>query len=115
MSRSLHHCSKRVENSLLRYTGEALHAAGVHLSPRSVSIGRCNIKGPNKNVLLSRDRLIHACWDFAHHLCGNSIWPFMPSSAFGCMILYSMIAPWFLAGAPSFLKRPHVAVRTAGA
>ena len=47
---------KRVENSLLRYTGEALHAAGVHLSPRSVSIGRCNINGPNKNGLLSRDR-----------------------------------------------------------
>ena len=57
MSRSPHHCSKRVENSLLRYTGEALHAAGVHLSPRSVSIGRCNINGPNKNGLLSRDSL----------------------------------------------------------
>jgi len=36
MSRSPHHCSKRVENSLLRYTGEALHAAGVHLSPEAL-------------------------------------------------------------------------------
>ena len=27
----------------------------------------------------------------------------------------SMIAPWFLAGAPSFLKRPHAAMRAAGA
>lgn len=48
--------------------------------------------------------LMHACWDFAHHLWGNPIWPFMPSSAFGCLIFDSMIAPWFLAGAPSFVK-----------
>ena len=27
--------------------------------------------------------LMHAAWDFAHHLWGNPIWPFMPSSAFG--------------------------------
>jgi len=48
--------------------------------------------------------LIHAVWDIAHHLWGNPIWPFMPSSAFGCMIFDSAIAMWFLAGAPSFLK-----------
>ena len=30
-------------------------------------------------------------------------------------IFDSMIAPWFLAGAPSFLKRPHAAMRAAGA
>jgi hypothetical protein len=59
--------------------------------------------------------LIHACWDIAHHLWGNPIWPFMPSSAFGCMIFDSLIATWFLAGAPSFLKRPHAAIRAAGA
>jgi hypothetical protein len=39
----------------------------------------------------------------------------MPSSAFGCMIFDSMIAPWFLAGAPSFLKRPYAAMRAARA
>jgi Family of unknown function (DUF6010) len=54
--------------------------------------------------------LIHAGWDIAHHMWGNPIWPFMPSSAFGCMIFDSMIAPWFLAGAPSFLKRLHAAM-----
>ena len=59
--------------------------------------------------------LIHAGWDIAHHLWGNPIWPFMPSSAFGCMVFDSMIAIWFLAGAPSFLERPHAAVRAAGA
>ena len=59
--------------------------------------------------------LIHAGWDIAHHLWGNPIWPFMPSSAFGCMIFDSMIALWFFAGAPSFLKRPHAAMRATAA
>jgi hypothetical protein len=53
--------------------------------------------------------LIHACWDLAHHLWGNPIWPFMPSSAFGCMIFDGLIAPWFLAGAPALLRRPLAA------
>ena len=50
--------------------------------------------------------LLHAGWDIAHHLWGNPIWPFMPSSAFGCMIFDSIIAAWFLAGAPSFHRAP---------
>jgi Family of unknown function (DUF6010) len=54
--------------------------------------------------------LIHACWDIAHHLWGNPIWPFMPSSAFGCMIFDASIAPWFLVDAPSLLKRPLAAI-----
>ena len=57
--------------------------------------------------------LVHASWDIAHHLWGNPIWPFMPSSAFGCMIFDSMIALWFLAGAPSPLKRPLATTRAA--
>ena len=59
--------------------------------------------------------LVHAAWDIAHHLWGNPIWPFMPTSAFGCMIFDSVIALWFLAGAPSVLRRAQFAVRTAGA
>jgi hypothetical protein len=31
------------------------------------------------------------------------------------MVFDSMIAAWFLAGAPSFLKRPHAVIRAAGA
>ena len=50
--------------------------------------------------------LIHAGWDIVHHFYGNPIWPFMPGSAFGCMVFDTMIAPWFLLGAPSFLRRP---------
>jgi len=55
--------------------------------------------------LIGAGWLLHAAWDLAHHLWGNPIWPFMPSSAFGCLIFDAMIAPWFLAGAPSFSKR----------
>jgi hypothetical protein len=49
--------------------------------------------------------LMHACWDIAHHLYGNPIWPFLPRSSFGCLIFDSAIAVWFLAGAPSLLGR----------
>jgi len=47
--------------------------------------------------------LMHAGWDLLHHLYGNAIWPFMPTSSFGCMLLDSVIALWFLAGAPTAL------------
>ena len=44
--------------------------------------------------------LCHAAWDLLHHLYGNPIWPFMPTSSFGCLVFDSAIALWFLAGAP---------------
>ena len=44
--------------------------------------------------------LMHACWDIVHHLWGNPIWPFMPTSSFGCMIFDACIAVWFFCGAP---------------
>jgi Family of unknown function (DUF6010) len=47
--------------------------------------------------------LFHAGWDIAHHFWGNPIWPFMPTSSFGCMIFDTLIAIWFLAGAPSLV------------
>jgi hypothetical protein len=40
-----------------------------------------------------------------HHFCGNAIWPFMPTSSFGCTIFDGLIAVWFLAGAPSIPAR----------
>jgi len=45
--------------------------------------------------------LIHAAWDVVHHFFGNPIWPFMSTSSFGCLIFDTIIAIWFLAGAPS--------------
>ena len=45
--------------------------------------------------------IMHAAWDLAHHLWGNPIWPFMSTSSWGCIVFDSLIALWFLAGAPS--------------
>jgi hypothetical protein len=45
--------------------------------------------------------LMHAAWDVVHHWYGNPIWPFMPTSSFGCMIFDTVITAWFLAGAPA--------------
>jgi hypothetical protein len=47
--------------------------------------------------------LMHSGWDLLHHLHGNAIWPFMPTSSWGCMLFDATIALWFLAGAPSIL------------
>src|SRR5437016_5940880 len=44
--------------------------------------------------------LLHSAWDIVHHLYGNPIWPFMPTSSFGCMIFDGVLAIWFIAGAP---------------
>jgi hypothetical protein len=51
--------------------------------------------------------LMHAAWDLPHHLWGNPIWPFMPTSSWGCLIFDTLIAIWFLAGAPALI-RPRV-------
>ncbi len=47
--------------------------------------------------------LMHAGWDLLHHFYGNPLWPFMPTSSFGCMIFDTVIALWFLAGAPALV------------
>ena len=49
--------------------------------------------------------LMHATWDLPHHLWGNPIWPFMRNSSFGCFVFDSLIAVWFLAGAPHLVTR----------
>ena len=48
--------------------------------------------------------LMHAAWDLAHHLWGNPVWPFMPTSSWGCMIFDAVIAISFLAGAPALIQ-----------
>jgi len=47
--------------------------------------------------------LMHAAWDLPHHLWGHPIWPFMPTSSFGCVIFDTLVAIWFLAGAPALV------------
>ena len=46
-----------------------------------------------------------------HHVWGNPIWPFMPTSSFGCLVFDALIAIWFLAGAPSRFEQPPIARR----
>src|SRR5262245_27178557 len=54
--------------------------------------------------------LMHAAWDLPHHFWGNPVWPFMPASSLGCAVFDSLIAIWFLAGAPTLVAwRPPVA------
>jgi hypothetical protein len=55
--------------------------------------------------------LMHAAWDLPHHLWGNPIWPFLPTSSFGCLIFDTLIAIWFLAGAPSLIRRRSQVLR----
>jgi hypothetical protein len=57
--------------------------------------------------------LMHAAWDLPHFLWGNPIWPFMPTSSFGCGVFDTLIALWFLAGAPSLLARRATTVQHA--
>ena len=69
------------------------------------------LRGLRSYRLIGIGWLIHACWDIAHHVWGNPIWPFMPTSAFGCMIFDSMIAGWLWnncsdVGAPSTVLAP---------
>ena len=51
--------------------------------------------------------LMHAAWDLPHHIWGNPIWPFMPTSSFGCFVFDTLIAIWFLAGAPTLISAQH--------
>ena len=54
--------------------------------------------------------LMHAAWDLPHHFWGHPIWPFMPTSSFGCVIFDTLVGIWFLAGAPSLVAlRSYVA------
>jgi hypothetical protein len=48
--------------------------------------------------------LMHSAWDLPHHFWGNPIWPFMPTSSFGCFEFDMLIAIWFLAGAPTIVR-----------
>ena len=45
--------------------------------------------------------LLHTAWDLAHHLYGNPIVPFSPSSSAGCAVCDVLLALWFFAKAPS--------------
>jgi hypothetical protein len=49
--------------------------------------------------------LLHTGWDVLHHLYGNPIIPFLPTSSVGCAICDPVIAAWCFMGGPSLLRR----------
>ncbi|MFT3774961.1 MAG: DUF6010 family protein [Minicystis sp.] len=96
----------------------AAGASGVYLSGglglwelafAAVAGGVVAYRGLESHRWIGLAWLMHATWDVVHHLYGNPIWPFMPTSSFGCTIFDTIIATWFLAGAPSVFERRRVA------
>ena len=61
----------------------------------------CAFKGLQSYRFIAVGWLLHAGWDVLHHLYGNPIVPFAPTSSAGCAITDSLIAIWFFADAPS--------------
>lgn len=49
--------------------------------------------------------LMHAAWDLPHQLASRPIWPYMRTSSLGCIVFDSVIAVWFLVGAPSIFRK----------
>jgi Family of unknown function (DUF6010) len=41
--------------------------------------------------------LMHPVWDMVHHLYGNPIWPWMPTSSVGCAVFDPIVAIWAFA------------------
>lgn len=56
--------------------------------------------------------LMHSAWDLTHHMYGNPIIPFAPTSSIGCTICDAVLAVWFFAGAPSVWPRAARAATT---
>ena len=56
--------------------------------------------------------LLHTAWDIAHHLYGNPLLPFDPTSSLGCAICDPVIAVWCFAGAPTLWEITRGAIIT---
>src|SRR5947209_9744421 len=61
----------------------------------------CAYKGLQFYRFIAIGWLLHTVWDVVHHLYGNPIIPFAPTSSAGCAITDAVIAIWFFADAPS--------------
>ena len=61
----------------------------------------CAYKGFTSYGCIGLGWLLHTGWDVMHHLYGNPIVPFVPTSSLGCAICDPIIAAWCFAGAPS--------------
>lgn len=99
-----------------RRTFNAIMIAGAgsaYLSGGGFGLGEmtfCTVMAPIAWLGLKSYRLIgigwllHTVWDILHHLYGNPLLPFDPTSSLGCAICDPVLAVWFLAGAPSIVS-----------
>jgi len=61
----------------------------------------CAYRGLHSYRLIGVGWVLHTLWDVLHHLYGNAIVPFLPTSSAGCAVCDLVIAVWCFAGAPS--------------
>src|SRR5262249_32006839 len=59
----------------------------------------CAYRGLNSYGFIGLGWLLHTGWDVMHHLYGNPIVPFVPTSSLGCAICDPVTAWWCLGGA----------------
>jgi Family of unknown function (DUF6010) len=69
-----------------------------------VVLAICAYNGLRSYHFIGIGWLMHTGWDISHHLCGNPLLPFDPTSSLGCAICDPIIAGWCFAGAPSIFE-----------
>jgi hypothetical protein len=62
----------------------------------------CAWRGLNSYRAIGFGWLLHTGWDIIHHINGNPIWAFDPTSSFGCALCDPVIAIW------CFMRRPEI-------
>jgi Family of unknown function (DUF6010) len=71
----------------------------------------CAYRGLRSYNFIGLGWLLHTGWDVLHHLYGNPIVPFVPTSSLGCAICDPLIAIWCFAGGPALVKhKPRAGV-----
>jgi hypothetical protein len=66
-----------------------------------IAITACAYRGLRDYRWLGLAWLLHTAADALHHLHGQPILPFVPTSSAGCALCDAVLALWFFAGAPS--------------
>ena len=64
----------------------------------------CAFRGLQSYDWIGIGWMLHAGWDLVHHLYGNPLLPFEPTSSLGCAICDPVVGLWFFAGAPSLWR-----------
>lgn len=69
----------------------------------TIVVTYCAYRGLYNYRFIGIGWLLHTGWDVMHHLYGNPIVPFSPTSSLGCAICDPVIAIWCFADAPSLV------------